>query len=423
MKHFLSLLIILSICFSEAHLVKAQIASQDSSKLKVQLQYRPRTEFRDGYRAPAHDSSKIASSTTHRLRLNIGYELNKVELYTSIQNTGIWGEAYGAQAFRLFEAWANIPLNETWNLKAGRQIVNLDNGRLMNERNWSQTGYSIDALRLNYSKPKFKNTIVAAFNQKDELVFGSNYIYNVTNNFKYLFILFSEYSFKNFKITSFQTIDGFEMASGAEIFRHTNGGRLTWTKNDFTATAHAYYQHGKTPQDKIVKSWYANPEITYKTKNEINIQTGCELISGNTWRSNREIDRNFVPLYGVGHRFLGFMDYFVKFPDDTKDLGLVSPYLMLKKQLKKSYSINTSFHTFFSHHSPYILNEKQSNYLGFEHDITLSKKINNFTNIEIGYSYMLPTSSMFIVKNAADSKKFQQWAYVMINISPTIFNK
>ena len=117
------------------------------------------------------------------------------------------------------------------------------------------------------------------------------------------------------------------------------------------------------------------------------------------------------------------MDYFVKFPDDTKDLGLVSPYLMLKKQLKKSYSINTSFHTFFSQHSPYILNEKQSNYLGFEHDITLSKKINNFTNIEIGYSYMLPTSSMFIVKNAADSKKFQQWAYVMINISPTIFNK
>lgn len=423
MKHFLSFLIILSFCISEANLTKAQVASQDSSKLKVQLQYRPRTEFRDGYRTPAHDSSKIALSTTHRLRLNIGYELNKVELYTSIQNTGIWGEAYGSQAFRLFEAWGNIPLNESWNLKVGRQAVNLDNGRLISERNWAQTGYSIDALRLNYSKQKFKNTLITAFNQKDELVFGSNYAFNVTNNFKYLFILFTEYSVKNFKIASFQTIDGFEMASGAEIFRHTNGGRLTWSKNDFSATTHAYYQHGKTPQDKTVKSWYINPEINYQTKNEINIQTGCEILSGNTWQNNKNIDRSFIPLYGVGHRFLGFMDYFISFPNDTKGLGLVSPYLSLKKQLRKTYSINSSFHTFFSQQNPYLQNEKQSKYLGFEHDITFSKKINNFTNIEIGYSYMLPTTSMFIVKNTLDSKKFQQWAYVMININPNIFSR
>lgn len=59
-------------------------------------------------------------------------------------------------------------------------------------------------------------------------------------------------------------------------------------------------------------------------------------------------------------------------------------------------------------------------YLGFENDITFVYKPNSYTSVQFGYSYMLASESMPIIKSTQKSDMWHDWAYIMVTFRPNI---
>jgi hypothetical protein len=60
-------------------------------------------------------------------------------------------------------------------------------------------------------------------------------------------------------------------------------------------------------------------------------------------------------------------------------------------------------------------------YLGFELDLTLNYKVNDWVSLQGGYSHMFASESMETLKGGkADA--LNNWAYLMITVKPTLLN-
>jgi hypothetical protein len=392
----------------------------DTIQTSIHIQYRPRTELMQGYRSLHADTSQIAALTSHRFRLNITHEVKKFKLYTSLQNVHVWGNKHD-QNISLFEAYVDYKLDEHFSLKAGRQRISIDNERLFSERNWVQTGESYDAFSLSFQNSLLKSQFIGSFNQNTLRYQGTSYYYNEQKTYKYLLVHYLLYKLnKSVSISLLNTIDGFEKLNGSEIFRYTNGGRISLHNEKLFFTVHGYHQHGFHPFGDKVKAWYISPELKVIPNKTLQLTVGSELMSGQNMNTNAIINRSFIPLYGVGHKFMGYMDYFVSFPNDINGLGLTNPYIMLAYNPNKNVTIHSDFHTFFTHFAPFYNNSYMKNYLGFEHDITLRYQCNSYTNLFLGFSYLLPTESLEMMRNIGNSKEIQHFSYFMLTVSPEI---
>ena len=63
------------------------------AQLKIDAEYRPRFEFRDGYSTLKTEDSEPAYFVTQRTRLNLNHTYNNVTSKLSIQDYRVWGES------------------------------------------------------------------------------------------------------------------------------------------------------------------------------------------------------------------------------------------------------------------------------------------------------------------------------------------
>ena len=77
------------------------------------------------------------------------------------------------------------------------------------------------------------------------------------------------------------------------------------------------------------------------------MRLGTEIFSGDNGTVDN-VDHNFFPLYGVAHRFNGFMDLFTIFPTDLNSSGLVNPYLFVTKTISPKLEISSNSHLFYT---------------------------------------------------------------------------
>lgn len=153
-----SVLIIFSLIFSFSAI--SQTTDSSVNNLKVQIQFRPKLEVRDGAFRPLAKKEEPAVLVSERIRLNINYSYKNIfTLKISPQTVGIWGQANAVQGVEnsgnkiaLFEAWTNFNLSNTWNIKLGRQVISLDDERFFGELDWAQGGRTHDALSFLYKK-------------------------------------------------------------------------------------------------------------------------------------------------------------------------------------------------------------------------------------------------------------------------------
>ena len=142
-------------------------------------------------------------------------------------------------------------------------------------------------------------------------------------------------------------------------------------------------------------------------------------MSGHDANKPVEKDNNFVPLYGVAHRFMGNMDFFTTFPADVNNAGLVNPYLFMLYQKNKT-TLRCENHLFFSQNNFLLNGTTIKKYLGFENDWRINYKANSFTEIESGFCWAAVTESAVIIKKSGDTKTFPYWFYMSIRFTPTI---
>jgi hypothetical protein len=404
------------------------LASTDSTQTQfsIGVELRTRSEFRLGYRTLPADTAKAAFFTTQRTRLNIDYRIQRLRLKLSAQDIRTWGEKDlndATATFQLFEGYAAYDFKKNVTLQLGRQEIFYDNQRLFARNNWRQSGRTHDALFMKYEKNSFQFHTGVAFNQTGEPNFGREYnnVQDKGINYKFLGILWAEKYFKeHWYVNSLLAMTGYEAADASNDLKITvtHGGRIRYKNGSVILTAHGYYQLGQNTFSQKISAWYFNPEITYNVNKKTALKLGLECLSGTKIGSEKL--HSFNALYGVAHRFNGGLDYFIKFPEDPKSAGLINPFATVKFALAKKMTLQTDVYTFFTQYQPEGIAEFKNKYLGTEADFVFNYDPLNYIGIEAGYSFMLASHQMELLKKT-ENGKFPQWAYLQITINPTLF--
>jgi hypothetical protein len=407
--------------------IKQQTTLPDK-RLRIDAEYRPRTEFRNGYQQLRNDTSTGAFFTNQRLRLSANYSYdNRFIMQVSVQDLRVWGQQdprSTSATLQLFEGWAEAYITNKFSIRVGRQRLVYDNQRLFAENDWRLSAAVHDAINFRYYTPKLSSELAFAFNQSAERYFGTDYAPSGFTNYKFLAVSYLRYKYNNHvTLTGINSTDGYQDKANPEKinFRYTLGGRVEWEMNGLYSTLSGYYQGGKINSGKDLSAWYVQPEIRYTSSKNFVARIGAEIFSGNNNGITNITDHSFVPLYGVAHRFNGSMDLITKFPNDVAGAGLVNPYLFLIQPLSSKIEARADFHTFYLQQDYYTINDiKIDRYLGFENDFLITYKPNTVTKVDLGVSYMLPTESFEIVKNSGNSKYNLTWVYLSLTFRPQL---
>lgn len=397
-------------------------------KLQIEFEFRPRTEYRNGYQQLRNDSSVAGSFTNQRSRLSLNYSYNnRFILQFSVQDLRVWGQqdprSTGA-TLQAFEAWAEPYITDKLSVRVGRQRLSFDNQRLFGENDWRLSANVHDALNFRYNSSKLSTELALAFNQTSERFFGTDYSPVGFTNYKFLAVNYLRYTIsKKLTITTINSTDGFQDKKNTEKLniRYTLGGRLEITSGQLYGTFSGYYQGGKNPTGSDLSAWYFQPEVRYSSSSGLTIRLGLEYFTGTSNKTISATDNSFVPLYGAAHRFNGSMDLITKFPGDVKGAGLVNPYLVVIKPLSKKIDLRADLHTFHAQSAYYVGGTEISKYLGFENDWLISFKPNPVTKIDAGFSYMNPKHSLAQLKGGGNSGLNLTWAYISLTFKPVLF--
>lgn len=415
----------------------ATTPTKKENSLTISLDLRTRTELKHGYRTIPTQDTLAAIFTNQRTRINFDFKGKKLDFFASLQDTRQWGQQDPREGqtvatpspsttypLYMFETYIEPHFNDKWSVRIGRQRVMYDNQRLFAENDWRLPGNSHDAVRLIYNnKINFTNELLGAYNQYGENTFTSNYKPTGFSNYKVLIV-----DYLNWKISdkvnflTMNTADGYQSSKPNDYkttyMRFTNGGRLEYSTYNWYVTFSGYYQHGKDSSGVKMKAFYIQPEIKY-TNQKLTVRLGMEYVSGQDTSKHETVDKSFVPLYGVAHRFMGNMDFFTTFPADLNKAGLVNPYLFFSYQ-KKKVLLRCENHLFYSQSRFLNKGVEIKKYLGFENDWRINYKPTSVIDIEGGFCWALLTESATIIKKGGDTKAFPYFSYLSLKFTPTL---
>lgn len=391
----------------------------------LDLEFRPRSEFRYGYKTLVPKGAKPSFFISNRLRLTSSYKRANFRFHASLQDVRTFG-AEGLVAdgnhLGLFEGFVEMDFSKRWMMKIGRQSVDIDNGRLLAEANWGQNGMAHDGLTLLFRTKKIKNALYGFYNQSQENTFGSDYSLS-TSMYKEMLVNYFEYNPSDkWSFNLLNVVDGWDSQSveNTTYVRATSGGKIQWKSGKYSATLRSYYQYGQLSTGQSIHAQYVQPEIHFNfSRNKINL--GAEYLSGDD-DDNPSVSRSFVPLYGVNFRFMGNLNYFTQFPNDVLNGGLFNPYLIYQHQLTKQWRLQSDLHFFMlpNEVSGYI-EEITDGYLGSELDIKAKYEVNSYTTLDFGFAGMIPTTKMEAIK-LGDSGILPFWSFVMVTFQPNLFH-
>lgn len=408
-----------------------------SQQLRISGEIRPRLEARHGYKTLASQDDEAAVFVSQRTRLNLDYVTDNFKVKFTIQNVRVWGDVSTVSLFdkngiAFHEAFAEYYFNSKFLMKLGRQEIAYDDERIFGEVGWAQGARSHDAFLLKFKTgKKGKLNIGFALNANGESIFKENYLVNQYKNFQYgwyhtdfnenigLSLLFLNNGMPYDEIVNTNEIDQ------KIAYSQTIGSRLTYKNNRLNFDTAGYLQTGKTPSisknDKIdLSAYYFVANIKLIITDKISIGTGIEYFSGIDQGNNNSENNAFNPFYGTNHKYNGLMDYFYV-GNHIDNVGLIDIYIPITYN-KNKFTASLSSH-FFSAEGD-ILNSDGSmanSYLGTEIDLFAGYKINKSIALSLGYSQMIATKSMEILKSGS-KEETNNWAWAMITFKPNFLN-
>ncbi len=394
------------------------------SQFEIQGVVRPRAEYRNGYGKLRDSLVEYAAFVTQRTRLNMRFTKGIIKTAISFYDFRVWGDQplkKDLSSVGLNEGWVEIAVTKSFLIKFGRQAVGYDNYRLFSKVNWNQIGASHDLVLLKYRNNGWIMDFGAAFNQTDPNRFGTDYS-ELIMNYKTLNFLWLRKKSGKADIAIQAIADGYqkEGTKNTVYMRFTGGTILKYKAEKWNIAARAFYQGGKLQTGQNVSAYYLNLNLRAKLSPEFEILGGVENFSGNdVTDSLSTTDHAFNILYGSRHKFNGTMDYF-SVPATTKRAGLINPYLKLKYSASKNVDIFADY-LFFRLYGDYVNNGRlMDKNLGNEVDLKVKAKILKYLKFEGGYSFLLATKSMEVIKGG-DSSYFNSWAYFMVTVDPVLF--
>lgn len=430
----IKLLIIISFLIGSTNKLSAQQLSSEKEELKLNIQLRPRAEFRNGVFTPLLISQDPASFVSQRNRIGLYYQRgNKIALGLQIQSINVWGKdpqvQQNANDMNVYQAWAELYLHPNMQLKIGRQILSYDDERILGALDWNHSGRKHDAALLKYQKDKFKTDIAFAYNQNSERTSGTFFNDSLSQPYKSMQMARLEFSPVNALSFSLilMNLDKQNRTDSLLSHQQTLGWNTILKKSKFSANSSLYYQGGransKTKPVQKTNAWMGSLSGNYTISKKISAGLGSDYLSGKDMDNTSSTVGSFNPLFGTHHKFYGHMDYFyVSSPH--KNVGLWDSYINTSYKSSANTSYQLALHHFEA--AGKIIDYKKAKAdptLGHEIDLSFQHQIFNDVKLTGGYSQIFNTNSMKYVKGIAENQKMkpaQNWIWLSVNIQPEI---
>lgn len=347
-------------------------------------EFRPRFEYRHGYKSVADSAQDAAAFIEQRLRLNLGYATEGYNFKVTLQDILVWGSqpqlvnTYNkingnGSYLSLHEAWGEVLFSENWRLKLGRQEIVLDDSRIFGNVGWAQQGRSHDAAIVKYKRNTFEADLGLAYNQDRAGLVGTDAFRGGYKAFQYLWLhrKFGD----NVKASILALNNGKEQmaidraaanAGSADSviykdkYSQTFGTRVTYGNKKLKVGAAFYAQMGLDADrnnipmdqsgtfDRKISAMNLRVEAAYKITNKFTGTLGFEHMSGNsqtdTSAAYLRTNHAFTPFYGTNHKFNGLMDYFYV-GNHVGNVGLNDIFIKLKYKAPKFW-VGANVHLF-----------------------------------------------------------------------------
>jgi len=401
-----------------------------SAQFTLEGEFRPRTEYRNGFSSIIPDAADAGFGISTRARLKAGYKTDAYKFYLSMQDVMVWGENRQIlpddvnDSFAVFQAWAEINLGEGFSTKLGRQVLSYDDQRILGGLDWAQQGRNHDAALLKYTKDGFNIDLALAFNQDYDNATGfvsAGTIYETTGFFSYktMQMLHLSKKWDSFSGSLLLMNNGFQeyeddgVTGDGTSSLLTFGTHLEYNAGKFGAAANAYLQSGQRQGEVDVEGAYlVGLDLTYKTSDKVTLGAGLEIISGND--TTEAGTSAFFPLYGTNHKFNGFMDYFYV-GNHANSIGLFDIHASANFKLGKKSSLLVKALNFSGEQD---LPSGETS-LGTELDLVFKQAFNGYALV-LGYSQMFASDGMYELKGVTEdlASSSQNWAWAMLVIKP-----
>lgn len=393
----------------------------------VDLQLRPRFEFRNGVRSPLLNSDDATSFIAQRSRLNFAFHQDKLTAKLSVQDIRTWGDAAttataGKNGLAVFEAWAKYNFNDNWSTRVGRQVLSYDNERIMGGIDWLQQGQSHDAALISYNKGNTLLDIGFALNANAENLVEPKTPY--TTNYKAMQYAWFHRNWTKLNLSLLFLNTGYEFqktATNLETdYKQTFGTYITFKDTKWDMNLGLYGQTGQSA-DKKVGAWYAGGYIGYNATATFSTGLGYEFLSGKDQNDTDTKLKSFTPLFGTNHAFNGLMDYFYV-GNHQNNVGLQDAYLKLNYK-NKQWQFTLTPHVFNAPNKVFdAQGKKMDSYLGTEIDFTASYALQKDIVLSGGFSQIFTSSTLERVKNVTNAADANNWAWLMVSFSPKLFS-
>lgn len=339
------------------------------------------------------------------LRTRLGVDVSpsaNVRLLVQLQDSRVFGQFAAAGPANSTANLGNLDLHQGYlrldslfqtglSVSLGRMELSYANQRILGAAEWSNVGRSLDGALVRYrwdantmdifsmnvteySTPPTNATPASTAGVGGEgfLLSGLWYSGSVTEKFTLDGFLLYEWSRKS------------AGSPEGELSRATLGAYGRGSAEQFFYEAEAAYQFGDIAT-KTIGAYLLSGTLGYKLANSplASVSLSYDFLSGS---ADTAKFKTFHAPFHTGHKFYGFMDYFINIPGNTLNRGLQD--LILKVTLKPSESatLNLWFHNF----SMADKGTLPSGTFGQEIDVTSSISYTKNVSFELGVSAFVP---------------------------------
>ncbi|MDP3442646.1 MAG: alginate export family protein [Ignavibacteria bacterium] len=396
MKRFILLLVLI---FSIA---------QAQERVKFSGQIRPRFEIDN-----KDFKSTTEANTFTAFRTRFGVSLlptANTSGYIQIQDSRIFGEETSTTTnmknLDLHQAYIKIDnlFDLPFDLKAGRFEMSYGSERFIGSVNWNNVGRSFDGAILSLKGEKFKIDFIGS-REFERARLGDTLDQNVYGAFVDLMII------KNYKIQPFVIMQN--SVKSEALKRTTFGFYVMGDLGQFVHEIDFGYQTGSLislnrKQDIGAYTFSFNAGYTFDTPLKPFFGAQLDIASGDDNLADNDYSA-YASLYGTGHKFFGYMDYFTSFPNDAYGVGISD--LVIKGALSPiaKLKLNLHFHLFNSMQDYSLISGAKTKQFGSEIDFVASYKYNEAVTFEGGFSFFSP-GEIFKERRGKDSAS---WGYFM----------
>lgn len=382
------------------------ISAQDM--LKFSAQVRPRFEIdRKDF------NSNTGANTFTLLRTRFGAEFipsQDISAFIQIQDSRTFGEepstTSNMQNVDLYQAY--IKVNDIFglpvDLKLGRMSMSYGSERFIGVVNWNNIGRAFDGgvttLKLENVKLDF-----FVFREFERFNLGDSLDQNIYG-------LFADLSFlKSYKIQPFilsQRQNPLDLLNRTTVGIYI-GGDIGYFNHeiDFGYQLGSAFISGRK-QDVSAYTFSYNANYIFDTPVKPFIGAQIDYVSGDNNVADNDY-KAFTTLYGTGHKFFGYMDYFTNFPNHTYGLGIMDIVAKAGISPTENWKLTLHFHLFQSAEDYMLVNGNKSNSFGSEVDLVANYRYTKNLSFEFGASAFFP-GDIFKERRGKDNSS---WAYAM----------